>query len=918
MNKTLWLKILLAIVLPVALAVWLVYPPGRTLKQGIDLAGGTSLIYEIDTTGMEPAAQRGLSLKMIEILRRRIDPSNIQNLVWRPQGNTRFEVQMPMAGEETRKRRSAYLEGLNQLIGKNVPPAVILRSLRKPAAERQVDFQRLAQGDPNRTAILDNLAKIYDERTGLQAKEGQLDAARKEMEGRISKAGLSVEALKAQVASWASQDPNKLNESIKAFVGAKGDPNGVVAAYVDTYRQWASTVDLLADTVSGITVQYERAVRQLDQFNLTREQIEAVLEQDPKSAGRAAQLARLKTEFADRAALLDQTVTAFDGYRPERGRLDGPMDLQRMLKGAGVLEFRILPTTDGTQLSAQEIKTYIDSLTTKGPKYASDSKYVWCEIEDLKEWKSYNSIMGQFGKKVYVLASNQANESMLHTGAQKQWKLEQSRPTTDQMGRRAIGFSLDEKGGILFANLSGHNVGRPLCILLDGIALSAPNLRDRIYRQGIIEGTFTETQVTDMVNKLNAGSLPARLVEQPVSVKTIGPSVGEDNLQRSLKAGYIGTMLVIAGMILYYFKAGLIADLALLINLLLTLAIMAMLQATFTLSGIAGVILTIGMSVDANVLIYERMREEQARGSGLSIAIKNGYTRAFSTIFDSNLTTMIPAGILYLIASEEIKGFAIVMMLGLASNLFTAVYVTRIIFDWLLAKGLIKDRLMMMSLVPVPKIDWMKLRPLFFTLSGLAIVGGMVVFFTRDPVTNNKYDIEFTGGMSVQLNFKEGVTLTRQDVQDRLRKAAQGVSTALQAANVTSVGTTGRQFEITTTETNKTHVTLTFPDGQPAQTVQGLQQQIETAQAKVGDPLRNVLVKEGDAPNRFVVTTTQINTALVQNTLAGAFPNATVSTPVVDEVVKRIVETSFVNELAIRHNLEPQITSTTQVNESVV
>jgi SecD/SecF fusion protein len=258
------------------------------------------------------------------------------------------------------------------------------------------------------------------------------------------------------------------------------------------------------------------------------------------------------------------------------------------------------------------------------------------------------------------------------------------------------------------------------------------------------------------------------------------------------------------------------------------------------------------------------------------------------------------------------------MMLGLASNLFTAVYVTRVIFDWLLAKGLIKDRLMMMSLVPVPRIDWMKLRPVFFTLSGLAIVAGMFVFFTRDPVTNNKYDIEFTGGMSVQLNFKEGVTLTRQDVQDRLQKAAQGVSAALQAANVTSVGTTGRQFEITTTETNKTHVTVTFPEGQVSQTVQSVQQQIDKVQEKAGSPLRNLMVQEGDGPGRFAVTTTQMNTALIQNTLAEAFPNATISKPVVDEVVKRIIETSFANELAIQHNLEPQIVSTARVNETVV
>jgi len=918
MNKTLWWKIILAIVLPITLAAWLIYPPGKTLKPGIDLAGGTSMIYEIDTTGMDAVDQRELSMRMITVLRRRIDPDNMQNLVWRPQGNTRFEIQMPLTSKETREKRSAYQDSLGQLIGKNIPPAVILRSLKRPVPERQADFQRLAQNDPNHAAILENLARVYDERKGLQDKADQLAAAKAQMEGRIAQAGLSADAVKASVVEWSKQDPNKLTESVKAFAGSQGDPN-VLIAYVDTFRQWASVEDLLTDEVVGKTTQYKQARRQLDRFTLTKEQIEAVLEMPKDSKERAAQLARLEAAFPDRADLLKKTVIAFDAYRPDRGRLDDATDLQRMLKGAGVLEFRILPATSSAQLSADEIRVYQEALSTKGPRYASDTKYVWCQIENDDEFrKTRGAILGEFGKKHYVLASNLPNECMLHSGSQRLWKLARANATQDNMGRRAIGFSLDERGAVLFANITGRNIDRPLCILLDGVAISAPNINDRIYAQGIIQGTFTETQVTDMVSKLSAGSLPARLVEQPVSIKTIGPSVGAENLRRNLRAGYIGVLLVIVGMILYYLKAGAIAIVAMLMNLLVTLAILAMLQATFTLSGIAGLILTVGMSVDANVLIYERIREEQAKGSGLGIAIKNGYTRAFSTIFDSNLTTMIPAAILYLIASEEIKGFAIVLMLGLALNLFTGVYVTRVIFDWLLAKGLIKDHLTMMHLIRVPKIDWMGLRPVFFAMSGLAIVGGLLVFFTRDQVKNNKYDIEFTGGMSVQLNFKEDVTLTRQDVQDRLRKAAEGVSQALAAANVYSVGTTGHQYEITTTETNKTRVTVTFPEGQPAPTVQTVKQQVETTQAKAGNRLGNLVVKEGSTSNSFSVTTTQGNTLLVQSLLTEAFPNATISKPVVEEVVKGVVEAAFARELAIQHNLEPQILSATQVTDALL
>jgi SecD/SecF fusion protein len=265
-----------------------------------------------------------------------------------------------------------------------------------------------------------------------------------------------------------------------------------------------------------------------------------------------------------------------------------------------------------------------------------------------------------------------------------------------------------------------------------------------------------------MVNKLNAGSLPARLIEQPISEKTIGPSIGANNRDQGIRAGLIGLVAVIAVMLVYYLAAGAIADVALLMNILFVLAIMAGLRATFTLPGIAGIILTIGMSVDANVLIFERIREEQGKGTGLATAIRNGYQRAFRAIFDANLTTFITAAILYNVASEEIKGFAIVLMLGIASSMFTALFVSRVVFDLLVSKRIIKEHIVMLRLIHEPKVNWMGMRKVFFAISAVMIASGLAVFFTRDNTENNKYDIEFTGGTSVQINLKEGVSLSRQ------------------------------------------------------------------------------------------------------------------------------------------------------------
>jgi len=213
-------------------------------------------------------------------------------------------------------------------------------------------------------------------------------------------------------------------------------------------------------------------------------------------------------------------------------------NLQRMLRGAGILEFRILPTQGHPEVDMGQTNTHVEQLKEKGPQYTSDTRYVWCEIENVQDWRAADgegrpTIVEQFDEKSYVLASSGTNEAMLHTGDRTGWKLEEAYPTTDSVGRRAIGFLLDERGSKLFSNVTGKNIGRPLCILLDGIALSAPNIQSQISEQGVITGNFSPTQVEDMVNKLNAGSLPARLIEQPISIRTIGPSGDTNKLDES-------------------------------------------------------------------------------------------------------------------------------------------------------------------------------------------------------------------------------------------------------------------------------------------------------------------------------------------------------------------------------------------------
>ena len=344
---------------------------------------------------------------------------------------------------------------------------------------------------------------------------------------------------------------------------------------------------------------------------------------------------------------------------------------------------------------------------------------------------------------------------------------------------------------------------------------------------------------------------------------------------------------------------------------------MAGISATFTLPGIAGVILTIGMAVDANVLIFERIREEQAKGSSLAISIKNGYERAFSAIFDSNVTTIMTAAILYWVASEEIKGFAITLILGLSSSLFTSLFVTRVTFDWLLKKRIIKDHLVFLHLVRKPNVDWMKALPVFLTISAFLTIGGVVLFFARDDSKNSKYDIEFTGGTSAQINLVEGVKFDRQQVEDKIHKEGEKLNNkAIASATVYSVGDTGRQYEITTTETNKAKAIVAFSTGQ--WTVESVTAAVKKASAAQQVEMPHLVVAPEKSGQAFAVSTSQLNKNTVADVLKAAFPDANISDPQFDEIVSNAILAAFGDQLEIRKSLQPKVDSTGKITESML
>ncbi len=258
-----------------------------------------------------------------------------------------------------------------------------------------------------------------------------------------------------------------------------------------------------------------------------------------------------------------------------------------------------------------------------------------------------------------------------------------------QFNEPYVAITFNKQGTKIFARITEQNVGKRLAIILDNKVHSAPVIREKIPNgQARITGNFTLEEAKDLAVVLRAGALPApvKILEE----RTVGPSLGHDSIQKGVRASVIAGIIVLIFMAVYYGLSGVVADVALLANLLLLLAGLAMFQATLTLPGIAGIALTIGMGVDANVLIFERIREELRLGRTPRAAVEAGYSKAFWTIFDANTTTLITAIILFQFGTGPVKGFAVTLSLGILANMFTAVFMCKAIFDYLLYRVEIK------------------------------------------------------------------------------------------------------------------------------------------------------------------------------------------------------------------------------------
>ncbi|MCA9299817.1 MAG: protein translocase subunit SecD, partial [Phycisphaerales bacterium] len=656
-------SIFTAIVLIVC--VLAIIPPEKNLRLGKDLRGGSTLTYSVQIAQNEDEGE--VISRVIDVLMDRVNPNGLYEISMVRQGRDRLEITMPMPSDRVKDLRDDFEASLERLRDIRITPSELDRALRLPASERGAALNDLANANAERRALLDAAATTWDAQHTVRDEYDALDATaaddvRDEVIARLAHAELQYES--ARDAALASTlDPTTVRQILSIDDRARKIYNEQSATFIDI------------------------------------------------PSPREAALQSLRDSYPIAVPDLEGVLDAFAAYERERTTLDDPQDLVRMLKGAGVLSFRIAVDANGSLTHPDEERLRRE-LQESGPTSISATDVRWFPLHKLdgwyRNWADYQAMQADpatyfeqygggnndanFGYVVeayngiyYMLCWDTRTQRMVQ-GEGGEWSVSSAYPAQDQLGRPAVGFRMDATGAKLLRGLTAAHVNDAMAVLLDDRVYTAPNINEALSTTAIIQGEFTSSEIDYLMRTLSSGSLQAKLSSEPISVTTVGPDLGVDNLKRGLRAGIIALVAVSAFMVIYYFYFGGIAVVCLLCSAILILGAMALNRAAFTLPGIAGVILTFGMAVDANVLIYERIREELRKGKDLKISARIGYQKAMSSIVDGNVTNLIVCFVLGYTGTQEIKGFAITLGIGVVATLFSALVVARLLMVGLIER----------------------------------------------------------------------------------------------------------------------------------------------------------------------------------------------------------------------------------------
>jgi SecD/SecF fusion protein len=775
-NMSTTLRNILILLATIALSVYFITPMSEKLRLGKDLAGGATLVYAVD---LKPGEGPETLAKVITVIKERLDPNGVMEISVVGQGADRIEISMPLPGDEVKGFRKAFEDEL----AKFSSVTVTRTDLERGAADiqgREAWIQSKAKGDAAFRSKIEAAFRDYD---ALQAANKAVTASKLELqEIKDQIRNLNSPADDAKIAALNAQLPAAEAKQAEAI-----DAAAKAAISYETTRDAA-----LAAGLSGADLRRSLQLSSAS-IRLPSKSGQAVERPSP----RAAALADIEKRFPDQKAQVDAVVAKWNDFEKKRRSLDDPQDIVRILAGAGVLNFRIT-VAPGEYAQENEARA---QLRQGGPSAVTSTEARWYKINKLQSWvqsvEDLDALRANpaqfFGSRGYVADEYKGQpyilcwdrRGMRLTEAEKPWDLARSYSGTDQLGRPAIDFVMDSIGADKLGELTSKNIHKQMAVLLDDEVYTAPTLQSRISSQGQITGNFSQSELDYIIRVLGAGSMQNK-ISGPISQSVTGPQLGAENLRQGFKAGVVSFIIVGIFMVGYYFRLGMVAMIALLFNLLLIVAAMAANYAAFTLPGIAGIILTFGQAVDANVLVYERMREEFNRGADLRTAVRLGFSKAMSAIVDGNVTTLIVCVVLGIFGTQEIKGFALTLGIGTVTTLFAQLFFSRVVFT-VMVEHLGWRRTSMLPMVGdnwlgkrlIPKIDWMGIRFVSYGITAaLMMLGiGFIVVKGRDLLGT-----EFRGGTAVTVQLKSTGTDTnghtshlvmkRSDVDDLVKKIA--------------------------------------------------------------------------------------------------------------------------------------------------
>jgi SecD/SecF fusion protein len=819
-------RVILCIV-PVVLALgvvgWAVYQyrHGRGgFRLGVDLVGGSILVYEVDTSKQGSEGVKSPE-ELAAALKRRIDPADLYNITIRPVTGSppRVEIILPTGG---RNQHRAELDAWNTLLAEVQARWRSATPLNKETAAEQEGANPYAGIRPGQREELITAIKTYnpDEDPSV-IREFVASHFKRDSSARRSFSAEDIEHIKNLVSQQGrlefrilanGQDDNAAITRAQAYLrDAKSSKELHELEEIGQPPPSPRTEegsDTFAVTLQGESHNFRYSWVEVGKEELyphDPQHTEYALN-NPKGLADALDKAdeiirvnadlRAKARLKGRAAALAEAVAAAGENAPKQWR-----DVNQAIAKA---------IADAPELwrKANDARAKNEAMPVSG-----DCLMYSREITDRERLTRKD-----FDQKKYFEYFYLTRDPEPHKEVTGKYLIAASRGV-DEKGEWAVHFTFDSEGANLFGELTGQNkptgsFQRRLAIALDGLIRSAPSLRQQIRSQGMISGGFTAPAVDELVTILRAGALPATLKPNPVSENTMGATLGEDTIRKGTQSVMWAFVAVLAFMVFYYRFAGIVACVALLANLLLTVAFMVLVNATFTLPGLAGLVLTLGMAVDANVLIYERLREERERGASLVLAIRNGYDRAFPTIIDTHLTSIFTAIVLYVVGNDQLKGFGISLTVGLVISLFTSLYMTRTMFDYWQSRNWLKRGLNMRHLFRRPSWDFMAIRYYWFTATVVLTLVGAGLFMARLPnldaqaaasQESSVLNIDFIGGTAYTGLLKESKSIEelRHDLEDSVPPADRLPDLSIeQVFTASDTGGGSRMFTVRTAEKN--------------------------------------------------------------------------------------------------------------------